>query len=275
MDGKAVLGLILMLLLTYVLMSAVNIQPVIAYECEYGIDFGYDTTVTDWNNLKKLCGVKFVIVKATGSLEDGTFTSNPNLKNILKNGHDAGLSMGVYHFARPDKHTAGKEAQFFFDNTWNLCYDLPPALDIEPPICEGEWDYLSDWCLCWLLTVESLTGKRPMIYTTVGYANHLYKSLTSYPLWIADLSTMPPNGSPRTGNWSDWLFWQFLQDKTCPYVNGLIDWDCRKIGVGGIVIPVDKLALLAPYIGLTSTIVVAAVATVIYVKRVKHRKEKQ
>jgi cell wall-associated NlpC family hydrolase len=46
-------------------------------------------------------------------------------------------------------------------------------------------------------------------------------------------------------------------------------------GVGGIVIPVDKLALLTPYIGLASTIVVAAVATVIYVKRVKHRKEKQ
>jgi hypothetical protein len=46
-------------------------------------------------------------------------------------------------------------------------------------------------------------------------------------------------------------------------------------GVGGIVIPVDKFALLAPYIGLTSTIIVAAVATVIYVKRVKRRKEKQ
>ena len=46
-------------------------------------------------------------------------------------------------------------------------------------------------------------------------------------------------------------------------------------GVGGIVIPVDKFALLAPYIGLTSTVTVAAVATVIYVKRVKRRKEKQ
>jgi hypothetical protein len=44
-------------------------------------------------------------------------------------------------------------------------------------------------------------------------------------------------------------------------------------GVGGIVIPVDKLALLAPYIGLTSTVTVAAVATVVYVKRVKRRKE--
>jgi uncharacterized MnhB-related membrane protein len=46
-------------------------------------------------------------------------------------------------------------------------------------------------------------------------------------------------------------------------------------GVGGIVLPVDKFALLAPYIGLTSTIVVASVVSVVYVKRVKRRKEKQ
>jgi hypothetical protein len=46
-------------------------------------------------------------------------------------------------------------------------------------------------------------------------------------------------------------------------------------GVGGIVIPVDKFALLAPYIGLTSTIVVAAVVSVVYIKRVKRGKEKQ
>jgi len=46
-------------------------------------------------------------------------------------------------------------------------------------------------------------------------------------------------------------------------------------GVGGIIVPFDKFALLAPYIGLTSTIIVATAATAIYIKRVKHRKEKQ
>lgn len=48
-----------------------------------------------------------------------------------------------------------------------------------------------------------------------------------------------------------------------------------KNTVGGIVLPVDKLGLLAPYIGLASTIAVATVAAAIYVKRVKRRKEKQ
>jgi len=49
----------------------------------------------------------------------------------------------------------------------------------------------------------------------------------------------------------------------------------EEIAVGGVWIPVDKLGLLAPYIGLASTIVVATVATAIYAKRVKRRKEKR
>jgi hypothetical protein len=47
------------------------------------------------------------------------------------------------------------------------------------------------------------------------------------------------------------------------------------MAVGGIVVPVDKFGLLAPYIGLPSAIVIGAVAAVVYVKRVKRRKEKQ
>jgi len=44
--------------------------------------------------------------------------------------------------------------------------------------------------------------------------------------------------------------------------------------VGGTRIPIDKLSLLAPWIGLAS-IIIAVPATIIYVKRVKRRKEKQ
>jgi len=46
-------------------------------------------------------------------------------------------------------------------------------------------------------------------------------------------------------------------------------------GVGGVVVPIDKSSLLSPYIGLSSTTLVAAVAIAVYVKRVKRRKEKQ
>jgi len=51
-------------------------------------------------------------------------------------------------------------------------------------------------------------------------------------------------------------------------------WASHNIeaAVGGFLVPVDKFGLLAPYIGLASTIVVATVATAIYAKR---RKEKR
>jgi hypothetical protein len=54
--------------------------------------------------------------------------------------------------------------------------------------------------------------------------------------------------------------------------------ECPEKPVGGIFIPVDKFGLLAPYIALASTILVATATTAIYVKRVKRterRKEKQ
>jgi hypothetical protein len=45
--------------------------------------------------------------------------------------------------------------------------------------------------------------------------------------------------------------------------------------VGSFVIPVDMLGLLTPYIRLALTTMIGAVATVVYVKRVKQRKDKQ
>lgn len=45
--------------------------------------------------------------------------------------------------------------------------------------------------------------------------------------------------------------------------------------VGGIMVPIDKLGLLAPYIGAASAVVVATVAIAMYAQRVKRRKKKR
>ena len=45
--------------------------------------------------------------------------------------------------------------------------------------------------------------------------------------------------------------------------------------VGGTWVPVDKLGLLTPYIGLTSAIIIATASTAIYVEHVKRRKKKR
>ena len=43
--------------------------------------------------------------------------------------------------------------------------------------------------------------------------------------------------------------------------------------VGGIVVPMDKLGLLVPYMGIASTVLLATTATVIYVKHTKNKKK--
>jgi hypothetical protein len=45
--------------------------------------------------------------------------------------------------------------------------------------------------------------------------------------------------------------------------------------VGGSWSPVDKIALLTPYIGISVALIALMLITVVYIKRVKHEKEKQ
>jgi len=75
----------------------------------------------------------------------------------------------------------------------------------------------------------------------------------------------------------------FHIDKVCgrgpivldqPVPEAYAEW-IPEPAVGGVLVPVDKFGLLAPYIGLASTILVATAATAIYVNRVNRRKEKQ
>jgi hypothetical protein len=68
----------------------------------------------------------------------------------------------------------------------------------------------------------------------------------------------------------------FYSESLWPGLYTIIRYGTRQGvgGVGGVWAPVDKFGLLAPYIGLESTITVAAVVTAVYVRRVKRRNEK-
>jgi len=90
------------------------------------------------------------------------------------------------------------------------------------------------------------------------------------PPWGATY-TSPPNQTIPLKNATDFTigFIKHVSHKLPP----------KAAPVGGTSVPIiaspDVFSLLAPYIGLTSTMLVATVATAICVKRVKHRKEKR
>ena len=91
--------------------------------------------------------------------------------------------------------------------------------------------------------------------TALSYADYKFDH------WILDSSSSYFNPISVTMNTNHNLQPVFKYSPTSP--------------VGGLMVLIDKLGLLAPYICLASTIIVATVAIAIYVKRVKHRREKQ
>ena len=102
--------------------------------------------------------------------------------------------------------------------------------------------------------------------------NPVLNARGTIPLWV-DYS----GRSPQVGNTD------LPKANDTTQLSSYSDYDCDGTcadsiivgGVGGIVVSVDKFGLLTPHIGLASTILVATVATAIFVKRVKRGKEKQ
>ena len=88
------------------------------------------------------------------------------------------------------------------------------------------------------------------------------RKICSYPHDFSGAST------EKTGAYEVEVWWEGGTKTTVFYV-------ANATAVGGVIISVDRFSLLVPYFGVASTIIVTTVATVIYVKRVKHRKEKQ
>ncbi|MEM3714005.1 MAG: hypothetical protein QXZ59_04840 [Nitrososphaeria archaeon] len=100
---------------------------------------------------------------------------------------------------------------------------------------------------------------------------HTFTGLTGIHTFT--VPSTDPNGHPFTrwsngdiGNTTMWVIWEGTY---------IAYYGMPLPSVGGYVIPVDKLGLLAPYIGLASTILIALTATIIYVKRFKNKRQKQ
>jgi len=288
------------LMLTIILVGVMSLKiNMVHADGALGIDV-YDKTIVggvvggniNWPLVAQY-GYEFAFVRATQGLgypkpgdPDANFVTN------MVNGKNAGLEMGAFHFAypknRPTLTGAEQEATFFYNVAKDyLNYGLPPVLDIEDegagiidPTNSSGWAWLSGWANWWMLKFKNISGKTAFIYIDKNHATFMTGDITNYPLWAAYWS-YDVNDPPTEpfGHWQSWSFWQFawVRSTSESPIPGMSNYglDMSKGGVGGFVVPIDKFGLLAPYIGLASTILVATVATAIYVKRVKPRKEKQ
>lgn len=89
---------------------------------------------------------------------------------------DAGFIRGAYHFAQPAASSGASQADYFANNGGGWSGDgitLPGALDIEynpsGDTCYGlSQSSMVSWIEDFVTTYEGLTGRWPLIYTTLG-----------------------------------------------------------------------------------------------------------
>jgi lysozyme len=127
-------------------------------------------------------GISGVLCK----LSEGTGYVSPTFQQDWDGARAAGLTVGAYHFARPDLATSARdEAAYFLTHLPALAPGDLLALDLEL----GDGD-LSGWALSWLQGVQQATGTRPCLYSYPNFiAVHLpNRGLSAYPLWLAEPS---------------------------------------------------------------------------------------
>ncbi|NMM90728.1 glycoside hydrolase [Rhodococcus sp. SRB_17] len=170
----------------------------------------------DWFQVRA-SGHQFAMVKATESLN----YVNPYFVEDFLRMRVAGVSRGAYHYADVRQ---SPEAQAAFFAGVNVDGDLPPVLDLED--AKGlPADQVIDWTHRYLNSVQSLTGRQPIIYTYPYFWRTQMGNTTEfkhYPLWIADYNGQNAPG-PLPGGWSNWTFWQYTNTGRIPGIAGDTD----------------------------------------------------
>lgn len=165
----------------------------------------------DWSKVYA-SGVRRAYIKITEGL---TVTDQAASRN-LKNAREAGLQVGVYHYAHPSNSTLAEAARFLRISSGALhAGDLPPALDLE--VTEGHsWEYVNDWKAQWFAAVDHQIGCRAVFYSYY----YFWKQMVLYPdrpVWGAWLGASP---APTA-----WTFQQYSFTGTVPGISGHVDLD--------------------------------------------------
>lgn len=202
-------------------------------------------------------GVKFAFLKAT---EGSTFT-DPYFKADWTASANAGIYRGAYHFARPSKGTALKQADYFVSTIGpqNGRGTLPPVLDLEVTGGLGP-SALITWVRTFLQEVQAKTGRNPIIYVSpyfwIDNMNNTTAFSSTYPLWIANYGVKNPM---VPGGWSTWSFWQTTSSGRIQGISGNVDKDVFN----GTMTQLQKFALAYSKPATTTTLTASNTAPTI------------
>ncbi|MBD1590917.1 glycoside hydrolase [Arthrobacter sp. S1_S22] len=192
-----------------------------------GLDVSGHQPTVDWQQQWNM-GSRFAYVKAT----EGNYYKNPSYSSQYQGSRNVGMIRGAYHFAIPNWSSGADQARYFVQNGggWSADgYTMPPVLDFEFNPYEGRTingfyfgntcynmspAQLQSWVRDFGNTMQSLTGRLPVIYTNTSWWNQCLSNpagFGDYPLWIAAYPSSPTNnaGPVPTSSWSSYSMWQY------------------------------------------------------------------
>jgi GH25 family lysozyme M1 (1,4-beta-N-acetylmuramidase) len=179
-----------------------------------GIDISHHQGAPDMAAVRR-SGRSFVVVKAT----EGTGFLDPQFAASRSRAHDAGLVVGLYHFARAG--TVAAEATWFARAAGSLRNGEFVVLDweVSAPDPVG-------WCASWIAATRHALGVTPMIYLNQAArdgSDWTPVVRADVGLWLAayDGST----GAVPCGRWPGLAMKQFSDEGSVPGVAGPVDVD--------------------------------------------------
>ena len=206
-----------------------------------GLDVSAHQPAVDWQQQWNM-GARFAYVKAS----EGNYYTNELFGSQYQGSRSVGMIRGAYHFAIPNWSSGADQARYFVQNGggWSADgYTMPPVLDFEFNPYEGRtingfyfgntcYDLapaqLQSWVRDFGNTMQSLTGRLPVIYTNTSWWNQCLgnpSGFGDYPLWIAAYPGSATNnaGPVPTSSWSTYSIWQY--SSTGPFAGDSNVWN--------------------------------------------------
>ncbi len=167
----------------------------------------------------KATGIEVVYIKSS----EGYSFIDPYFEQNYTNAKANGLKIGFYHYVTAK--TAGEayeQAKFFSNLIEDKEVDCRLAMDFEnfDNLSRAEVNQIAT---VFMQTVQKLTGKEMILYSNTYSARSIFsRSLTIYPLWVAQYDVTDPTPN---GKWNSWVGWQYTSQGDIPGVNGNVDRD--------------------------------------------------
>lgn len=179
-----------------------------------GIDVSHYQGRIDWDQVVSGTAISYVYLKATegASLVDDTYERN------LKEARRVGLSVGSYHFYRPNVSW-----QEQFANMTSVVktddQDLVPIIDIEHRGSVSDEAFIAD-LKSFVNKVTEFYGRKPLLYTYHNFYNrYLLGQFKDYHFMIARYRS----DSPTLNDGRDYIMWQYTSTGSIPGIRGNVD----------------------------------------------------